>query len=69
LRWHRPAALLRFSEGSLGEIRPGPAPRQQQRTESDLKGCANVTVSRRAGRRQCFVADAIVRPASRGGIN
>jgi hypothetical protein len=23
LRWHRPAALLRFSERSLGEIRPG----------------------------------------------
>ena len=28
VRCHQPAALLRFSEGSLGASRPGPAPRQ-----------------------------------------
>ncbi len=58
LRWHQLAALLPFSEGSLGEIWPGPACRQE-------RGPPRRRPARRRGRRRR-------RPASsreQGGVS
>ncbi len=77
LCWHRPAALLRFSEGSLGEIRHGPAPRQLRvsparsadRRRGRPAGAPLSRNSRAHARVPCFACSAgktVPRPAMRG---